>query len=256
MNNIELKKLLDELYFRYKKKHSSKDPVWNLHRLNDEKDVEILGLITSAYSYGSVDQINRFISALTDRTGFKLHEFTSNYSEHKDKKFLKGLHYRFNSEKDLSMLLINIKKVIINYGSLKNLFLEGYLNDDKNILNALNHFTVLFNNKQNKNIRTSYDYLVPSPENNSACKRLNLYLRWMIRKDEIDPGAWSGSIDKAKLIMPVDIHVYRISKYLKMVNRKSCDLKFAVELTEKLKLFDITDPVKYDFALCHYQMEK
>ncbi|MBK7158711.1 MAG: DUF2400 family protein [Ignavibacteria bacterium] len=92
---------------------------------------------------------------------------------------------------------------------------------------------------------------MPSPVNNSACKRLNLYLRWMIRKDEIDTGIWSGSFDKAKLIMPVDTHIYRVSKYLGLVSRNSCDLKFAIELTKELKKFDSSDPVKYDFALCH-----
>ncbi|MBK7447136.1 MAG: DUF2400 family protein [Ignavibacteria bacterium] len=96
---------------------------------------------------------------------------------------------------------------------------------------------------------------MPSPVNNSACKRLNLYLRWMIRKDEIDTGIWSGSFDKAKLIMPVDTHIYRVSKHLGLVSRNSCDLKFAIELTKELKKFDSSDPVKYDFALCHLGIE-
>ena len=84
---------------------------------------------------------------------------------------------------------------------------------------------------------------------------MNLFLRWMVRKDEIDTGIW-GEIDTSKLIMPVDVHVARAAKALGLVKRKSVDLKFAIELTENLKKFDKNDPVKYDFALCHAGIEK
>jgi len=78
----------------------------------------------------------------------------------------------------------------------------------------------------------------------------------MVRKDEIDTGIWKDKIDKSKLIMPVDTHIYRVSQKLKLIKRKSCDMKFAVELTERLKSFDVADPVKYDFALCHFGIDK
>ena len=91
MYKKDLKVLLDKLYLKYSKKHSSKDPVWTLHRFSDPKDIEIAGLITSCYAYGRVEQINQFTDKFFSRTGFKVHEFTSNYSEHKDKKFLKDL---------------------------------------------------------------------------------------------------------------------------------------------------------------------
>jgi uncharacterized protein (TIGR02757 family) len=84
---------------------------------------------------------------------------------------------------------------------------------------------------------------------------MNLFLRWMVRKDEIDLGLWS-EVDSGKLIMPVDTHIARISKKLKLVKRKSVDLKFALELTNKLKQFDSADPVKYDFALCHSGIDR
>lgn len=254
MNKKDLKKQLDDLYFSYKKKFSSRDPVWNLHSLKDERDIEILGLITSSYSYGNVDQINRFISLLMNRTGNKFFEFTSNYSEHKDKKFLKGLYYRFNSENDLSLLFININKAIKRFGSLKELFKKDYQVYDENILNALKFFSEYL--VKINTVGSGLRYLIPSPVNNSACKRMNLFLRWMIRKDEIDPGIWSNSFDKSKLIMPVDVHIYRIARELKLAKRKSGDLKFAIELTNSLKKFDPADPVKYDFALCHFQMER
>ena len=254
MNNQELKELLDSLYFKYRKKHSSKDPVWILHRFQDEKDIEIAGLITSCYAYGQVEQINKFILKFLTKIDFKVHEFTSNYSEHKDKKYLKDLYYRFNTGNDLSLLLLNIKNAISKFGSLKRSFESYYKNDHINIIPALSEFTLNLNKIER--INSNYKYLIPFPQNGSTCKRLNLFLRWMIRKDEIDIGLWSENISKSKLIMPVDTHIYRVSKKLKLVNRRSCDLKFAVELTEKLKSFDKSDPVKYDFALCHIGIDK
>ena len=248
MYKKDLKVLLDKLYLKYSKKHSSKDPVWTLHRFSDPKDIEIAGLITSCYAYGRVEQINQFTDKFFSRTGFKVHEFTSNYSEHKDKKFLKGLYYRFNTEEDLSLLLINTRNAVNNNGSLQNLFKTEYKESDENILNALTFFSTKLNGINNED--SNYKYLVPLVKNGSTCKRLNLFLRWMVRKDEIDPGIWN-SIDKSKLIMPVDTHIYRISRKLKLIRRKTCDMRYALELTKKLKQFDPEDPVKYDFAVCH-----
>lgn len=254
MNNSELKNYLDKIYHKYKNKYSSKDPVWILHEFQDVKDIEIIGLITSCYAYGQVDQINIFINKFLKRINHKVHEFTSNYSELKDKKFLEGLFYRFNKSEDLSILILSIKNVLSGYSSLQNLFLENYDHTDNSILKALTHFTDILS----KNIpgTEGYKYLIPSPLKNSTCKRLNLYLRWMIRSDDIDTGIWNEKADKSKLIMPVDTHIYRISRSLKLVKRKSCDMKFAIELTERLKKFDNDDPLKYDFALCHIGIEK
>ena len=254
MNKKDLKELLENLYLKYKNKNSSKDPVWILHRFSDEKDIEIAGLITSCYAYGQVDQINIFILKFLKNINFKVHEFTSNYSEHKDKKYLNNLYYRFNTEEDMSLLLLNIKSILDEFKSLKSLFADFYQDTHVNILPSLKIFTSELNKVERKN--TNYKYLIPLTENNSACKRLNLYLRWMVRKDEIDTGIWKDKIDKSKLIMPVDTHIYRVSQKLKLIKRKSCDMKFAVELTERLKSFDVADPVKYDFALCHFGIDK
>jgi uncharacterized protein (TIGR02757 family) len=251
----ELNELLDSLYLRYKKKFSSKDPVWILHRFQDECDIEIIGLITSAYSYGQVDQINRFIERLLAKIGSKPYEFTINFQKRKDKKFLKRLSYRFNTENDLINLFSSINANLMKYSSLKNLFISSYKNDAVNIVEALTNFSSSHNLKQRNNTNRYYHYLVANPANKSTCKRMNLFLRWMVRKDEIDLGIWND-VSASKLIMPVDTHIARISKRLKLVKRKTIDLKFAIELTEKLKKFDINDPVKYDFALCHIGIDK
>lgn len=248
-----LKAILDNLYEKYKRKYSSKDPIWVLHRFNDKKDIEIMGLLIASYSYGQVDLINSFTETLLKRIGNKPHEFTTNFQKRKDKKHLKGLYYRFNSEDDLAELFAVLKKIVLAWGSLKKLFLKGYERSSPNIIPALEKFTSNFAVRRPNN--GSYRYLVSNPANNSTCKRMNLFLRWMVRKDEIDTGIWS-EIPTSKLIMPVDVHVARSSKSLGLVKRKSVDLKFAIELTEALKKFDENDPVKYDFALCHAGIEK
>jgi uncharacterized protein (TIGR02757 family) len=249
------KEKLENLYLSYKHKFSSKDPVWILHRFQDEKDIELIGLITAAYAYGSVEQINAFIEKLLKKTGNKPYEFTINFEKRKDKKYLNGLNYRFNTSGDLVNLLDSLGRNIKEYSSLKNLFLLNYNKDDGNIISALSDFTGKLNVRVKQKSSMYYHYLLSNPTNGSTCKRMNLFLRWMVRKDEIDLGVWS-EVDKAKLIMPVDVHIARIAKSLGLVKRKSIDLKFAVELTGRLKEFDACDPVKYDFALCHIGMDK
>jgi uncharacterized protein (TIGR02757 family) len=250
MQFSELKEKLDNLYLSYKHKFSSKDPVWNLHRFTCENDIETIGLITAAYSYGSVEQINRFIDKLLVKTGNKPYEFTINFQKHKDKKHLRDLGYRFNSEGDLLRLFESLSRVQKSYGSLKNCFMKYYNKEQSTVIPALTGFTAEINSGLKPKTGNYYHYLISSPQNRSTCKRMNLFLRWMVRKDEIDFGFWND-IPPSKLIMPVDTHIARISKSLGLIKRKSIDLKFALELTESLKRFDPVDPVKYDFALCH-----
>lgn len=253
MNNIYLKQHLDELYEIYKYKYSSNDPVWILHRLKSKGDIEILAFIISCYCYGNISSINTFISSLLRRIGINIQEFTLNFNVKSESKFLKGLSYRFNTEKDLMNLFINLKESISIHKNLQSVFLKGYNDEDENILNGL--ISLCINLNKIKKGSGFYNYLIPNPLNNSPCKRLNLFLRWLVRKDEIDMGIWER-VPKSKLLMPVDTHVYRVSRKLNLIKRKSCDIKFAVGLTEKLKEFDADDPVKYDFALCHNDIDK
>jgi uncharacterized protein (TIGR02757 family) len=100
-----------------------------------------------------------------------------------------------------------------------------------------------------------FKFMFPLPENGSSCKRMNLFLRWMVRKDELDFGLWN-SISPSKLVIPVDTHIARISTELGLTKRKNVSWKMAEEITENLKQFDPADPVKYDFAICHIGMRK
>jgi uncharacterized protein (TIGR02757 family) len=249
LKQSELKKYLDKNYLSYKKAYSSEDPVWLLHKLKDEKNLELTAFIFSCFAYGRVDIMNKFLNNLTARLNENVYEFTLNFNESKDKKYFANLYYRFNISNDLLFLFKKLRQAVLEFGSLKKLFLKGYSVADDNILSGLMSFTDYL--KKGVKSSSKFHYLIPDSRKNSTCKRLNLFLRWMVRKDEIDPGLWSKEIKTSKLIIPVDTHVYRISRQLKLIDRISCDMKFAIELTEKLKEFDPEDPVKYDFALCH-----
>lgn len=248
MSDLRLKIFLEKNYKYYKRKYSSKDPVWILHKFNNEADVEIAGFITAVFSYGSVDQINKFINKLLSKIGKNVYEFTLNYSKSKDKKYLNDLSYRFQKGNELSLLFGNLNATLISNGSLKNTFVNYLDESDVSILNALQSFVVELKG-QNDNGRF-FNHLLPEPLSGSPCKRLNLFLRWMVRKDEIDLGIWN-EIGTHRLLMPIDVHVHRIALKLGLVSRRSYDMKFSMQLTERLKEFDPHDPVKYDFALCH-----
>ena len=158
--------------------------------------------------------------------------------------------YRFNPANDILVLFESLSSVLKEYSSLKHLFLSSINNSEKNIIGALGKFTGRLNRDIKKKKGTYTHYMITQPNGGSTCKRMNLFLRWMVRKDEIDTGIWNEA-GTGKLIMPVDTHIARISKHLRQKKKKSIDLKYAVELTERLKSFDASDPVKYDFALCH-----
>ncbi len=229
------------------------DPVWNLKSVKSDLDKEVLAFIISCYCYGNIVQINKFIDKVLFFTTFDISDYILSLKSSKIKENYE-FSYRFNSNKDFFDLINAISVILNDYGSLKSLFLKYYDESDENVIKALDGFTTEIRSIANGS--KSFEYLVPLLNRKSACKRLFLFLRWMVRKDNIDLGLWNKEIHTSKLIIPVDTHVYKISRKYGLVKRKSLDLKFAVELTKKLKEFDPNDPVKYDFALCHIGVDK
>jgi len=254
MTKSEIKDFLEINYLKYKTDCSTIDPIWSIKKIRNEEDIEPAAFITSCYSYGRIEVFEKFLINFFSKIGYNLREFILNFSHDKDKKYLKDSSYRFNSEKDFEKLIISLQRCYRQKGSLLNLFYEKYNIKDETILFALNYFSEYLNEGIEEN--DSFGYLIPLASKGSACKRLNLFLRWMVRKDEIDMGLWANKISKSKLIMPVDTHIYRISRLMGFVKRSSADMKFALELTSFLKQFDSDDPVKYDFALCHIGIEE
>lgn len=248
-NDAKLKKILEELYRKYNhKKYIPPDPLQFVYHYKKKGDMEIAGFLAACFAYGAVEQIEKILTALLGKVGKSPVKFVKNLSA-QDKKSFKCLKYRFNTGNDIISLLEILKKVLNRYGSIEKLFLKGYSKTDKNIIPAAEKFIGNLFKIHNKKAGNGLKFLLSDPAKGGTSKRLLLFLRWMVRNDKVDAGLWK-TIDKSELIVPVDVHMGRLSKILGLHNRKTTNLKTAVEITEGFKKICPQDPVKYDFALC------
>lgn len=244
------KELLDELTKKYEiPEFISHDPVKFPHKFYNQRDQEISGLIASSLAYGKRENILVSVEKILEIMNYDPHNFVLEFNYDKDKKLFEGFIHRYSSGKDIALLIFGIKRIIEEYDSLKNLFLEGFSIDDKNIKQALIHFVNTFRSYLYPEADTRGIYfLLPSPAKGSACKRLNMFLRWIVRPGPVDLHLWP-EVPTSKLLIPLDIHVAKLSRKLGLTERKADDWKTAEEITENLKKFDPNDPAKYDFAI-------
>ena len=236
---LELKKTLDNLYTRYNNaSYLSSSVLGVVRRFSAKKDFEVVGLIGASLAYGSVAQsrvaLEKLLRLMEDKPG----EFVLNFNRNKAREILK-FGYRYTKGWQMIGLLEKVSNVLSEYGSLENLFMEGLSDGDEDITKALINFC--------DKIRVPF--LIPSPKGGSACKRMCLFLRWMVRKDKVDFGIWH--ISPSLLVMPVDRHVARISYYLGFLDRipRTPTWNDAIRITRHLRMLDSNDPVKYDFAI-------
>jgi len=248
---MELGSQLRDLYGKYNdRKYVHPDPLEFLYNYPELKDREVAGLIAALLAYGRVAQILKSVSAVLDFIGEPF-----NYLKNSTKKVIyndfKCFKHRFTTGEDISSLLFSIKEILIDYGSLNNCFHKGFDKNSETILPALRDFIKKFGEK----IDNNYNSLLSIPEGSSAFKRFNLYLRWMVRKDNVDPGGWTG-IPASKLIIPLDVHMYRICCGLNFTKRKQADIKSALIITNGFRSFSQDDPVMFDFSLTRLGMTK
>ncbi len=248
MKNRKLKSLLDKLYIKYNRpEYISPDPLELVTPFKKVDDREITGLIASSLAYGRVAQILKSVKIIFEIMKPSPAAFVSNISEKELRKLFANFKHRFNDGNDITDLILGIKKIREKYGSMENCLLDGMKTNDKNILPALTNFV---DEIKGDNAGCNA-YLLPSPKKSSACKRLNLYLRWMVRKDNVDPGGWS-KIPTSKLIIPLDTHMFKIGTFLGFTNRKQANLKTAMEITAGFAKIVSEDPTRYDFALTRF----
>jgi uncharacterized protein (TIGR02757 family) len=218
----------------------------------DEKDIEVMGFIASVFAYGNV--LHRIVKMMN----YHPCNFVIQFDIKTDAVKFRRVNHRFYAEDDIISLFHLLKIAYDEYGSLKKLFLNGFIKSDESIKEGISNFSSFFLNSYRTKygkVSNSIKFMFPLPEKGSACKRMNLFLRWMVRNDELDFGLWN-EIPKNKLIIPVDTHIARICKQLKLTKRMNVSWKMAKEITNNLIKFDPIDPVKYDFALCHIGMRK
>lgn len=217
------------------------DPLQFLYDYDDVRDREVIALVASALAFGRVAQIIRSVSVVLDTLGDSPAEYLETASEKTIRRKFAGFVHRFATGMHLAELLLGVKRALKNHGSLHACFMAGFDAADENILPALTAFVGELS-------ANGGNYLLPSPRRGSACKRLNLFLRWMVRRDEVDPGGWRG-ISPSKLIVPLDVHMHRIARALGLTARKQADMRTALEITDAFKRFSPGDPVRYDFCL-------
>jgi uncharacterized protein (TIGR02757 family) len=237
--------LLENLYTAYNRpEFIHPDPLEFLQLYSETVDREIVGFIASSLAYGRVAQILKSVSCILHKMVPSPAKFLEGASRVSLEREFSCFKHRFTTNEEIVDFLMAIQKVIKVYGSLRSCFLMRYDPNDQDITRSLE----LFVQEIKVHLRIRENSLLPCPEKGSACKRLHLFLRWMVRSDAVDPGGWDG-ISPAKLIVPLDVHMHRICMALGMTSRKQADLNTALEITQGFRSFIPEDPVKYDFAL-------
>ena len=254
-----IKSTLDALYATRSSQHLANDPLSFCHLYPDPADREVVAVIASAFAYGVVANILRTLGSIFAELGPLPRHYLENFEPKHGLRKFSGFKHRFNDGRDLCALLWGIRLMIEQAGSVEKFFLRGLEADAEDVTGALNSYSAAVLSQDYSQVfgtkaipsESYFPFLFPAPVSGSACKRLCMFLRWVVRPaDDIDLGLWHG-ISSAKLIIPVDTHIQRISGYLGFTRRKSADWRMAREITAALRHFDPTDPVKYDFSLAH-----
>ena len=206
---MNLEQKLNYHYKAFNRSQLEPDPLQFPHMFEYEKDIEVMSFIASVFAYGNVIQINNTLQKIVEIMNYNPYKFVMLFDKKADSVKLIGLNHRFYTELDIARLFNLIQIAYKEYGSLKNLFLSRFNKRDENVKQGIKNYSNFFLNRyRNKygKLSNGIKFMFPLPEKGSACKRMNLFLRWMIRKDELDFGLWS-EIPKNKLVIPVDTHI-------------------------------------------------
>lgn len=251
---------LDDLYRTFDHVNSAADPIHIVRRYSEPDDREIVGFCASALAFGRVASVLQSIERLLDAMGPRPAAFVRNFDAGRHRGPLEPLVHRWIRGRDLVALLLILQRMLRQSGSVEAFFLVGDDAAQPDVGTALNSFS---ERALGIDLRPAYGarppkrpgvcYFFPRPSAGSACKRLNLFLRWMVRKDEIDLGVWTG-VSPARLVVPLDTHVIRLGRCLRLTRYASPGWKMAADITAALRALDPADPVRYDFSLCHVGM--
>lgn len=245
MEYHELKNsVLEPIYARYNKREFvHPDPLEFLYKYREVEDRELAALVASSLAYGRVASILKSVSSVLRQMGDSPRDFVVSAASSQMTKSLGGFRHRFATGEHVVSMLNGARKLIEEYGTLNAAFVAMCSESDATVIPALTRFV--------DSLSSADAHLVPDPARGSACKRLNLFLRWMVRKDQVDPGGWTG-IQPSRLVVPLDTHMARIGVLLGLTSRRTASLKMAMEITAGFRRICPEDPVKYDFALTRY----
>ena len=251
---------LDDLYRTFDHVNSASDPVHIVRRYSQPDDREVVGFCAAALAFGRVASVLQSIEALLRVMGPSPAAFVRRFDATRDRAPLEPLVHRWIRGRDLIALLLVLQRMLRDSGSIEEFFRTGDEPSQPDVASALNSFS---QRALETDLRPAYGrkrlprlgvcYFFPRPSAGSACKRLNLFLRWMVRQDAIDLGVWT-TISPARLVVPLDTHVIRLGRCLKLTRYASPGWKMAADITAALRAIDPHDPVRYDFSLCHVGM--
>lgn len=248
----ELRALLERIHRAYNRRsYAENDPIAYLYAFDRAGDRELVALVASSLAFGNIKQIMRSVESVLDPLGDAPVERVMSSSPRELRKMFAGFKHRWARGEDLTCLLLGARHVIERYGSLENCCAGAFRSSHRDVVPALTALTAEI-------ARGSGDgtgCLLPSPCRGSACKRLNLFLRWMVRRDDVDPGGWRA-LPAAKLVVPLDVHMHRWGRALGFTARRQADLRAAREVTDAFRKFAPDDPVRYDFALTRLAVER
>jgi uncharacterized protein (TIGR02757 family) len=256
---IPLKPVLDRLYESFNYPESATDPIQIVRRFPRPDDREIVGFVASSLAFGRVASVLQSIERVLAIVGDRPAAFVRGFEPKRDGHRLADVVHRWIRGPDLVALLWILRQMLDRRGSLEDFFLEGYDPSADDVATALDSFS---SRALALDIKAAYGriparpgvrYFFPRPSAGSACKRLNLFLRWMVRQDALDLGVWTR-VRPAQLIVPLDTHVIRVGRCLRLADYASPGWAMARDITASLRRLDAEDPVKYDFALCHLGM--
>jgi uncharacterized protein (TIGR02757 family) len=255
----ELKQRLDGLYRSFDHVTSATDPVHIVRRYTARDDREIVGFCAAGLAFGRVASVLQSIESLLAVMGPRPAEFVRRFDAARDGARLAPLVHRWIRGRDLAALLLILQRMLHEAGSIEDFFVAGDYPSAADVSPGLDSFSI---RALKTDLRPAYGkvpkrpgvcYFFPRPSAGSACKRLNLFMRWMVRRDEIDLGVWR-KVAASRLIVPLDTHVIRVGQCLRLTRYVSPGWKMAAEITAGLRAIDPADPVRYDFSLCHLGM--
>ena len=248
---LDLKQQLDEYVEKYETQEFIKDdPISFLHKYKDKKDVELVGFIASMFAYGKREV---FISKLNHILGLMGTE-PLKYLKSGDFSNIKNCDYRFSKDVDLVQILKILHILYSENETIESLFKYSY-KEGKCVWRMFQGVVDYFYSRADMNVTKGFYHLLPNPSKKSALKRMNMLMRWFVRKSLVDIGIWDF-VPKSELLIPLDTHVAKISRKLGILTRKDNGYESVMEITNVLRQLDNEDPIKYDFALFGYGVSK
>ena len=252
---------LDRLYRAQDHAPSALDPIHLVRRYEHPADREIAGFCAAALALGRVAGAMRVIERLLEPMGPSPATYVRRFDPARDGRAVASIAHRWIRGRDLVALLWVLHTMIASSGTIEGFFVDGFDRTAPDVQGGLESFSA---RALSMDLRPAYGRVprkpgvrsfFPRPSAGSACKRLNLFLRWMVRRDGIDLGVWS-QVAPAQLVVPLDTHVIRVGRALGLTSRRSAGWAMAAEITASLRTFDQADPVRFDFSLCHAGIEK